>query len=64
MVRLYYASNCPIDGPILGYVLAFECEEFYVIQKTAYERACKKLGGKRKPKFKTDKPVYIDGVNI
>ena len=50
--------------PAMGHVNALKCENrFYVISKRQYMFVQKKTK-RRKPVFLTDKPVYIDGINI
>lgn len=50
--------------PAIGYVKALKCENsFYVISKRQYMLVQKKTK-RRKPVFHSDKPVYIDGINI
>lgn len=61
-VRLKYAFRKAKDD-VKGYVIAEEYDEFYVITKSAYNRAQKRLKG-RKPYFLTTKRVHILGVDI
>ena len=57
----YYAKNDDING----YVMAEDKGDYYVITKEAYKRACKKLTiGNTEPNFRSEKPVYVKGIDF
>ena len=64
MKKINYSTNYANSNDINGYVIAVEKNDYYVINKTQYNRAVSKLSiAGVKPNFHADKPVIVIDEN-